>query len=185
MKLTQWAIIPGVLCSCLILIFLTGLISQPSLEASAANNTTSSSQPSGDCTLKPSYPASVRQWCALIQHHATEQNLDPNLVAAVILEESGGDSQAYSKSGAVGLMQVMPNDGIASSFTCGDHPCFTNRPNTSQLLDPEFNIEYGTRLLNSLVQRNGNLRDALKAYGPIDVGYSYADAVISILTHYQ
>jgi len=167
------------LCSSLILIFLTGLISQPTTNAAA------SSQTSGDCGIKSSYPTAVRQWCALIERHAAEQNLDPNLVAAVILEESGGDPQAYSKSGAVGLMQVMPNDGVAAGFECGDHPCFTNRPSTSQLLDPEFNIDYGTRLLGSLIQRNGSLRDALKAYGPIDVGYSYADTVISILTHYQ
>lgn len=186
MNLTRWAILPGVLFSSFILVVLTGLISQPAMSAAASSDVSASlSQPSGDCAIKLSYPVSVRQWCSLIERHAPEQNLDPNLVAAVILEESGGDAQAYSKSGAVGLMQVMPNDGIAADFVCGDHPCFASRPSTSDLLDPEFNIDYGTRLLSSLVQRNGNLRDALKAYGPINVGYSYADAVISILTHYQ
>jgi len=180
MNLTRWAIFPGVVVSCLILVLLTGLISQPTTNAAA-----SSLQLSGDCAIKTSYPAAVRQWCPLIERDATQQNLDPNLVAAVILEESGGDPQAYSKSGAVGLMQVMPNDGIAAGFVCDGHPCFTARPSTAQLLDPEFNIDYGTRLLGSLVQHNGSLRDALKAYGPINVGYTYADAVLSILTHYQ
>jgi len=180
MKLTQWAIFPGVLFGSLVLIFLTGLISQPTASVAA-----SSPQTSGDCTLKPSYPDAVRQWCSIIQRHASEQSLDPNLIAAVILEESGGNPQAYSKSGAVGLMQVMPNDGIAAGFVCDGRPCFTNRPSTTQLFDPEFNIDYGTRLLSALIQRNDSLRDALKAYGPIDVGYAYADAVISIFTHYQ
>ena len=113
MNLTRWAIFPGVLFSSFMLVILTGLISQPAMSAAAANNaSTTLPQLSGDCTIRPSYPTSVRQWCSLIERHAAKQNLDPNLVAAVILEESGGDAQVYSKSGAVGLMQVMPNDGI-------------------------------------------------------------------------
>jgi len=44
------------------------------------------------------------------------------LIAAVILQESGGDPSAYSSSGAVGLMQVMPRDGIAAEFMCVNGP---------------------------------------------------------------
>ena len=53
---------------------------------------------------------------------------------------------------------------------------------TQQLLDPQFNISYGTRMLAELVKRYGNAREALRAYGPMDVGYSYADTVLAIYT---
>jgi soluble lytic murein transglycosylase-like protein len=111
--------------------------------------------------------------------------MDPNLIAAVMLQESGGQHLAYSKSGAVGLMQVMPRDGIAASFICKNGPCFASRPTIEELQDPDYNVNYGTRMLASLNTRYGNIRDALKSYGPKDVGYYYADKVLSIYNHYQ
>jgi soluble lytic murein transglycosylase-like protein len=99
--------------------------------------------------------------------------------------ESGGDPQAYSASGAVGLMQVMPRDGLAASFECINGPCFASRPTIDELLDPVFNVEYGTGMLSGLVARLGSEREALKAYGPMDVGYSYADRVLAIYESYR
>ncbi len=140
---------------------------------------------SSNCSMAASYPAAVRQWCSLIDKYAQAQNLDPNLIAAVILEESGGSAQAYSSSGAVGLMQIMPRDGLAAGFSCGSSPCFSSRPSMNELYDPEFNISYGTRLLGSLYRKYGNLRDALLAYGPSNVGYYYADIVLGIYARYK
>jgi soluble lytic murein transglycosylase-like protein len=40
------------------------------------------------CTLNPGYPQDVRQWCSQIMRHANKNNLDPNLIAAVIWQES-------------------------------------------------------------------------------------------------
>lgn len=97
-----------------------------------------------------------------------------------MLQESAGKADAYSKSGAVGLMQVMPRDGKAATFMCINGPCFADRPSSQELFDPEFNIAYGTRMLADLIRRFGNVRDALKAYGPKDVGYYYADIVLNI-----
>ena len=107
------------------------------------------------------------------------------LSAAVIWQESGGDPAAYSHSGAVGLMQVMPRDGIAAAFMCPNGPCFANRPAITELEDPEFNISYGVGMLAGLYQRYGDLRQALKAYGPMDVGYSYADTVLGLYQQYR
>ncbi len=103
--------------------------------------------PAGSCPIGAAYPASIQQWCSLITRYANENGLEPDLVAAVMLQESGGNPDAYSSSGAVGLMQVMPRDGIAASFQCNGRPCFSNRPSMEELFDPEFNIEYGTRML--------------------------------------
>lgn len=121
----------------------------------------------------------VRRWCPLIMHAADRYQLDPHLIAALILVESGGDPQAYSSSGAVGLMQVMPRDGIAERFWCADRPCFADRPSIAELQDPAFNVDYGAMLLRSNVDRYGLLREALRAYGPLYVDNHYADLVLA------
>ena len=140
---------------------------------------------SDDCPLSSYYPTSIQQWCNLIKQVATDFELDANLIAAVMLQESGGDPQAYSKSGAVGLMQVMPRDGIAAKFMCINGPCFSSRPTSEELFDPTFNLQYGVRMLVGLSNKYGNMRDALKAYGPMDIGFNYADKVLAIYENYQ
>ena len=137
------------------------------------------------CDVSAKYPQNILQWCTLIIQYAAANGLEPDFVAAVMLQESGGNSLAYSRSGAVGLMQVMPRDGLAADFVCVNGPCFASRPTIKELQDPQFNLEYGTRMLSSLESRFGSLREALKAYGPKDVGYTYADKVLAIYENYQ
>lgn len=130
--------------------------------------------------LSQKYPSAIQQWRTLIEKSAGDHNLDPNLIAAVIMQESGGDANAYSSSGAVGLMQVIPRDGIAADFICGDNPCFRKRPTIMELIEPAFNIEYGAWLLEDLFNFQGNWRAALRAYGPMDADFNYADLVLQI-----
>lgn len=137
-----------------------------------------------ECLLSPRFPGEIQQWCDLITQYAAAQGLAPDLVAALIWQESGGDPLAYSRSGAVGLMQVMPRDGLAAGFMCKNGPCFASRPTIIQLQDPGFNLEFGTRMLSRLIKRSGSVREALKAYGPMDVGYSYADRVLNLYQKY-
>lgn len=139
---------------------------------------------SGTCSLGASFPGSFRQWCNLIMFYAAKNGLAPDLVAAVILQESGGNPQAYSVDGAVGLMQVMPSDGLAASFQCTFGLCFARRPTTVQLLDPEFNISFGTSMLAGLIHIHNSIRDGLKYYGPSGIGYDYADKVLAIWENY-
>jgi len=135
--------------------------------------------------LSSKFPESIQEWKMMIESSAAESGLDPNLVAAVMLQESGGDPRAYSTSGAVGLMQIMPKDGIASEFICGNSPCFNNRPTINELLDPFFNIQFGSDYLADLVGLKGSEREALLSYGPMDMGYSYADIVLAIYENYR
>ena len=137
------------------------------------------------CLVSPSYPESIRQWCDSISRYSALHGLSPDLIAALIWQESGGNPQAYSKSGAVGLMQVMPSDGLAASFNCVNGPCFASRPTIQELQDPEFNIAFGTKYLAQQITRQGDLRSALKAYGPMNVGFSYADKVLAIYETYR
>jgi len=139
----------------------------------------------GDCQLPTSYPDKILRWCDLIEIYATNNDLDPALVAAVMLQESGGDPIIMSHSGAVGLMQIMPRDGIAASAMCANGPCFAGRPSIAELQDPETNIEFGTQYLKWTIDYYGSTRDGLMHYGPRDVGYSYADIVLGIYNRYK
>lgn len=135
--------------------------------------------------LSSFFPPAIQQWKFEIENQSRMNGIDANIIAAVIYIESAGDAHAYSPCGAVGLMQVMPRDGLSTSFTCDGQPCFSSRPSMTELFDPRFNIEYGTGLLRSLYNRKGSWREALYSYGPIDVGYDYADRVLSILEQFS
>ena len=185
---TRQAIIPGLILSILSLTLATNWIASPHVlwqSSSSINQDETTSSTSQATNLSQSFPSSIQIWKDLIISTASQHNLDPNLIAAVILQESGGDASAYSSSGAVGLLQVMPRDGLASEFICGSTPCFQSRPSIQELFDPQFNIAFGTQMLSGLFNHYGNWREALRAYGPMDVGYDYADIVLSIYENYR
>jgi len=87
----------------------------------------------------------------IVRDAAARHNMDPALVKAVISTESGWNSQAVSRKGAVGLMQLVP--GTAQRF------------GVSNSFDPAQNVEGGTTYLRSLLDRyNGDLNKSLAAY---------------------
>ncbi len=187
----QKAIFPGLIIGIICLVLLTSRLAAPhkgvpvSSSSKTANQVSQKASQPGSCSISQNYPQSIQQWCETIERYARENGLDPNLVSAVMLQESAGMPDAYSKSGAVGLLQVMPRDGKASSFMCPNGPCFSSRPSMQELFDPEFNISYGTRMLADLIQHYGDIREALKAYGPKDVGYYYADIILGIMNNHK
>lgn len=85
-------------------------------------------------------------------------NLDVDLLASVIKAESGGNSHAVSRTGARGLMQLMP----ATAATLGVEDSF----------QPDQNVRGGSAYLDALLERyHDNLALALAAYnaGPAAV----------------
>src|SRR5260221_2729272 len=52
--------------------------------------------------------AKATQYDSIIEHAAVSAAVEPNLLRAVIVVESGFNSRAVSQRGAVGLMQPMP-----------------------------------------------------------------------------
>ncbi|MCS6777423.1 MAG: lytic transglycosylase domain-containing protein [Chloroherpetonaceae bacterium] len=111
-------------------------------------------QAKGQITLQPvtgSVGTFSRDIEAHIEKYARLNGLDPQLVRAVIQQESGGNPRAVSTAGAQGLMQLMPETaalyGVRDSF------------------DPEQNIAAGTRHLAGLLREfRGDLPLALAAY---------------------
>ncbi len=87
--------------------------------------------------------------------------IDPHLVAAIMREESGFDPGAVSRTGALGIMQIMPATGrlVAKGYIKGAG--FKE----DGLFDPATNIRLGSRYLAGLTKRfNGNVVLAVAAY---------------------
>jgi soluble lytic murein transglycosylase-like protein len=100
-------------------------------------------------------PASIQD---VVQGSSERYRLDPDLVNSVIRAESGFNPHAVSRKGAQGLMQLMPQTASTLGVT---NP-----------LDPQANVEGGTRYLRELLERyNFDLIKALAAYnaGPLRV----------------
>jgi len=90
-------------------------------------------------------------YAPVIQKHAAAHGVSPKLVSAVMRVESCYDRRAVSRSGARGLMQLMP----ATAAELGVNDSF----------DPEQNIEAGVRYLGWMLKRfDQNVRLGLAAY---------------------
>ncbi|RTL51417.1 MAG: lytic transglycosylase domain-containing protein [Rhodocyclaceae bacterium] len=95
--------------------------------------------------------AGMRRFSADIAEVAMQNQLEPELLHALIQVESGYDPGAVSRAGAVGLMQLMPD--TARRYGARDRR------------DPRENLRAGARYLRDLMQRfSGNLTLALAAY---------------------
>jgi hypothetical protein len=109
--------------------------------------------------LKARAQSATQNYLPLIQRHAGEFGIDPALVMAIITVESDGDPNSVSNSGAMGLMQLMPE--ICSDFSVQDP------------FDPDANIRGGVALLANHSHRyKGDLRKVLAAY---NAGPRHAD----------
>ena len=94
-----------------------------------------------------------------VRAHAKEHDLDPALLAAVIYQESKFDSNAKSKSGAIGLMQLTPSTAKGIAIRTGGHAF-----ETKDLYNPEINIRYGAWYLDNLFKKYGSEKLVLAAY---------------------
>ena len=96
---------------------------------------------------------------AIVRGHARNYRLVPALLAAVIYQESKFRPHARSKSGAIGLMQLLPATAKGIAIHTGG-----SRFRVSDLDDPEINVRYGAWYLRHLLDKYGDERTALAAY---------------------
>ena len=87
---------------------------------------------------------------AYVTEIAQKENLEPDLINAIIEQESNFDTFAKSGSGALGLMQLMPSTakelGVKDPF------------------DPAQNIAGGAKYMRKLIDQFQDVRLALAAY---------------------
>jgi soluble lytic murein transglycosylase-like protein len=87
----------------------------------------------------------------LVGDSSNQEGVQPDLIRAVISQESGARPCAISSKGAQGLMQLMP--AIVTQFGVNDP------------FDPKQNVAAGTKLLKQLLTKyNGDVKLTLAAY---------------------
>jgi len=108
-------------------------------------------QAMGTATVRPVSAKLSPEILEIVQKYSRQFGVDPALVQAVITAESGGDVHAVSPKGAMGLMQIMPDEvreyGIQDPF------------------DADQNIMAGVKQLAQKLQLfHGDVSLALAAY---------------------
>ena len=95
--------------------------------------------------------ADVEKYSHIITTAAKAYGVEPSLVHAVISAESGYDRYAVSRTGAMGLMQLMPDTA--------------RRYGVQNMMDPTENIHGGVRYLKDLLAMfKGRVDLAIAAY---------------------
>jgi soluble lytic murein transglycosylase len=110
------------------------------------------------------YPKAYRE---LVERYCKSPGVDPDLLQALMREESALDPRALSWAGALGLTQLMLPTAQAVA-----RDLRLSRPSSEGLLDPALNIQLGAAYLGRLLTRfGGNPVYALAGYnaGPTNV----------------
>lgn len=97
-----------------------------------------------------------------VQKYSQQYNVDENLVYALIKAESNFNANAQSSKGAIGLMQLM--ETTAQDVCKRMDLNISNNELKEKLLEPEININIGTKYLSILIQQYGNVEIAITAY---------------------
>lgn len=108
----------------------------------------------------------------MIDDIATRSGVDPNIVKAIIKEESGGNPSAIGDNGeSIGLMQIQPKH----------HKKRMEELGIVSLFDPQENVILGCSILSDLYDKYGNYEDALSVYnsGNTEDGKAYAERILN------
>lgn len=129
---------------------LQGLSKMKSTSSTASRSTSSSGSSFIRGTALSQVPSSIKSY---VTKAASTYKVRPELISAIMKQESGFKSNARSGAGAYGLMQLMPHFGSAR-------------------LNPQSNVNAGTQYIAAQLKKFGDVRLALAAYnaGPGRVG---------------
>jgi len=107
--------------------------------------------------LKVLFPVSY--W-SQIKHYSAEHQLDPYLMAALILQESNFTADIKSAANAYGLMQVVPATGRQYARMLK----LPRKFSISMLTTADTNLKMGTAYFADLVRQYGGVHYALATY---------------------
>lgn len=106
--------------------------------------------------LPKMYP---KKYSELVEKYATEYELDPLLVYSIIKAESNFKEEARSNSNAIGLMQIM----LDTAKEIGQK-IDIEEITEEKLLEPDTNINIGTKYFKILLEKYNNEKLAIIAY---------------------
>ena len=107
--------------------------------------------------LKKIYKTNYSEY---VYKYSKENNIDPLLTFAIIKAESNFNRNIKSKSGAIGLMQLMESTAVEQAEEVNEEIIVTE-----SLYNPEVNIKIGTKYYSKLIKKyNNNMLLALAAY---------------------
>lgn len=92
--------------------------------------------------LKILYPIKYEKY---VYKYSKELNIDPMLTFAIIKTESNFDEKVESKSGAIGLMQLMENTAKEQAKK------LNMKYSKDMLYNPEMNLKIGLHYFNTLL----------------------------------
>ena len=99
-----------------------------------------------------------KEYSEYVSKYSQQCNVDENLIYALIKAESNFDADAVSNKNAQGLMQLMP--ATAEDVANKNDIELTEK----NILEPEININIGTKYISTLLERYECVEVALAAY---------------------
>ncbi|WMP17323.1 conjugal transfer protein TraG N-terminal domain-containing protein [Thiothrix lacustris] len=126
-------------------------------ELFGAGDVAQKKSPVSDAAAHEHLGGNVTRYDSYIQEAAAHQHVPPNLIRAMMQQESQGDPTATSHKGAGGLMQLMPDTAAGVAKQQG--------MNGYDRYDPRDNIMLGAAYLKQQLDKyDGNISLALAAY---------------------
>jgi len=99
-----------------------------------------------------------KEYSEYVSRYSQEYNVNENLIYALIKAESNFEAEAVSNKNAQGLMQLMPSTAEDVANKSGIELTEEN------ILEPEININIGTKYISTLLEKYECVEIALAAY---------------------
>ena len=99
-----------------------------------------------------------KEYSEYVSKYSQEYGVDENLLYALIKAESNFDADAISNKNAIGLMQLMP--ATAEEVANKIDIILTE----NNILEPDININLGTKYISTLIEKYECVEVALAAY---------------------
>jgi len=99
-----------------------------------------------------------KEYSEYVSKYSQEYNVDENLIYALIKAESNFEADAVSNKKALGLMQLMP----ATAEEVADK--IDIQLTEDNILEPDININIGTKYISTLLEKYECVEVALAAY---------------------
>lgn len=100
----------------------------------------------------------MKEYSEYVEEYSKQYEVDSNLIYAIIKAESNFKENVVSNKGAKGLMQLMDATSVDIAKILNME--FEN----NKILEPKYNIMFGTKYISMLINKYGNIPLALAAY---------------------